>query len=176
MRFSPHRIAAVLTILACAPSGSPQGTAVSPSPARPDSLPQESIRPAHPDTAAAGRKREVGEVARAIRGRGRLPAESVYKDIRVLKGVSAGTLLAIMDVGYGRSLGVGCSHCHVAGEWDREDSTRKQVAREMSLMVRRINTELLAKIEHLRSDTARVNCTTCHRGSIKPALDFTDTP
>jgi hypothetical protein len=174
MRFSPHLVALV-AMLGCTAAGSPHATAT-PHAAKADSLPQETILPAHPDTAAESRKRDVAEVARTIRGRGRLPAESVYKDIRVLKGLSAGTLLAVMDVGYGRSLGVGCSHCHVSGEWEREDSTRKQVAREMSLMVRRINTELLAKIEHLRSDTARVNCTTCHRGSIKPALDFTDAP
>lgn len=129
-----------------------------------------------PDTAAPARTRSLVEARHAIRGREGEPAESVYREIRVLNGVSADRLLRIMDVGYGRSLGVGCGHCHVEGEWEREDSSRKEVAREMIRMVRHLNTDHLAKIEGLRSDTARVNCTTCHRGTTKPALNLDEPP
>lgn len=129
-----------------------------------------------PDTAAPARARAVAEALEAIRGREEEPAGSVYQEIHVLNGVPAGRLLRIMDHGYSRSLGVGCGHCHVEGDWEREDSTRKEVAREMIRMVRHINTEHLAKIEGLRSDTAIVNCTTCHRGTTKPALDLDEPP
>lgn len=129
-----------------------------------------------PDTAAPARSRAVAQALEAIRGREEEPAESVYQEIHVLNGVPAGRLLRIMDHGYSRSLGVGCGHCHVEGQWEREDSTRKEVAREMIRMVRHINTEHLAKIEGLRSDTAIVNCTTCHRGTTKPALDLDEPP
>jgi len=37
-------------------------------------------------------------------------------------------------------------------------------------MVDTINTRLLANIEGLKSERAMVNCTTCHRGRVKPAL------
>jgi hypothetical protein len=30
----------------------------------------------------------------------------------------------------------------------------------------------LANIKHLKSERPVVNCTTCHRGAIKPALDM----
>jgi len=129
-----------------------------------------------PDTAAGARARQVAEARQAIRGREEEPAESVYREIRVLNGVPVGRLLRIMDVGYGRSLGVGCAHCHVEGEWEREDSSRKEVAREMIRLVRHLNTEHLAEIKGLRSDTARVNCTTCHRGTTKPALSLDEPP
>jgi hypothetical protein len=125
-----------------------------------------------PDTSAATRAAQLDQARREIQGREREPAESVYRDIRVLKGVPAGRLLAIMDIGYSRSLGVSCTHCHVLGHWEREDSTRKQVARQMSAMAKAINTELLKKVDSLRSEHPAINCTTCHRGSIKPALDL----
>ena len=98
----------------------------------------------------------------------------MYREIRALSGVPSDRLLRIMDVGYARSLGVGCSHRHVVGHWESEDSP--EVAREMIRMVRHLNTDHLAMIEGLRSDTARVNCTTCHRGTTKPALDLDEPP
>ena len=35
-----------------------------------------------------------------------------------------------------------------------------------------INSELLPKIKNLKSDHPGVNCTTCHRGAVKPALNL----
>jgi hypothetical protein len=129
-----------------------------------------------PDTAAATRAAQLARAREEIRGREGLPAESVYQDIRVLKALTAGRLLAVMDIGYSRSLGVSCTHCHVEDHWEREDSTRKQVARQMSAMVKVINTELLKKVDSLRSEHPVVNCTTCHRGNKKPALDLRPEP
>ena len=129
-----------------------------------------------PDTAAATRASQLARARQEIKGRESQPSESVYRDIRILKGVPAGRLLAIMDIGYSRSLGVNCSHCHVADHWEREDSTRKQVARQMSAMAKVINTELLKKVDSLRSEHPVINCTTCHRGNIKPALDLVPEP
>jgi Photosynthetic reaction centre cytochrome C subunit len=95
----------------------------------------------------------------------------VFKDIQTLKGVPAGRLLAIMDVGYGGSLGVRCSHCHVTGHWESMEKPQKTIAREMTLMTRQIR-EQLQNIKGLKSESPTVNCTTCHRGKIKPALDL----
>jgi hypothetical protein len=39
-------------------------------------------------------------------------------------------------------------------------------------MVARINGELLKGIPNLKGPNAVVNCTTCHRGQVKPALDM----
>ena len=39
-------------------------------------------------------------------------------------------------------------------------------------MTATINNELLPKIQNLKSEKPTVNCTTCHRGSTKPALNL----
>jgi hypothetical protein len=77
-----------------------------------------------------------------------------------------------MNQGFGRSLGVGCRHCHSPGEWEREDKPQKQIARDMMAMTRTITDEMLPKIPHLKSEHPTVNCTTCHRGQVKPALNL----
>ena len=89
-----------------------------------------------------------------------------------MKGVPAGNLLKIMELGYSRSLGVDCTHCHTPDQWEKEDKAQKQIARDMSNMSKTINTELLKNIKNLRSPNPVVNCTTCHRGDIKPALNL----
>ncbi len=127
-----------------------------------------------PDTAKATREAQYARALDEIKGKEKLPAESVYREIRMLKGVPAGRLLAIMNMGFSRSLGVNCTFCHVEDAWEREDSTRKQTARDMSAMVRVINDTVLPGIEGLKEKKDRpvVNCTTCHRGQPKPAISL----
>jgi hypothetical protein len=100
------------------------------------------------------------------------PAEEVFKNIQWLKGIPAGRVLAIMEIAYSKSLGVDCTHCHVVDQWEKDDKPTKQVTREMAMMVRTINNEHLKKIKNLKSENAVINCTTCHRGQIKPALNL----
>ena len=114
----------------------------------------------------------IADLERAIAGKEELPATEVFKNITQYKGVTAGRLLRIMELGFSRSLGVTCTHCHVPDKWELEDKTTKQTAREMSRMVSEINGELLKKIPNLRSTNPSVNCTTCHRGQTRPALDL----
>ncbi|HEU4828390.1 MAG TPA: c-type cytochrome [Gemmatimonadales bacterium] len=125
-----------------------------------------------PDSVAASRDRYARQVLASIAGRETLPADSVFRNIRVLKGVPAGRLVRMMDLGYGRSLGVSCDHCHDTDEWDSDEKRPKEIARQMMGMVRTINGELLPKIANLESERPTVNCTTCHRGDTKPALDL----
>ncbi|MGE5926658.1 MAG: c-type cytochrome [Gemmatimonadota bacterium] len=124
------------------------------------------------DSIAAGRTRLARAVLASIAGREHLPADSVFRNIEVLKGVPAGRLVRMMDMGYGRSLGVSCDHCHDTDEWESDAKRPKEVARQMMALVRTINGELLPKIEGLEGERPTVNCTTCHRGSVKPALDL----
>ena len=118
------------------------------------------------------RERYVAEVRKTIAGKEQMPAGEVFKNVKMNPQMSAARLLAVMNVGYGRSLGVSCTHCHVAGQWDSEARTQKQTARDMSAMVARINGELLKGIPNLKGPNAIVNGTTCHRGQVKPALDM----
>ena len=148
-------MAAIMTITSAAGAQAPGGPRVAPG-----------------DTNAARRDSLMNAVLATIAGRERMPAESVFRNIKVLQQVPAGRLLRMMNYGYARSLGVSCDHCHVVGEWEKEDRAQKQIARQMRAMVDSINRGLLAKIEGLESDNPVVNCTTCHRGMTKPALDF----
>src|SRR5678815_841638 len=56
---------------------------------------------------------KLAELTKQIAGKENLPAEQVFKNIQILKGIPAGRLLRIMELGYSRSLGVNCTHCHV---------------------------------------------------------------
>ena len=107
-----------------------------------------------------------------IKGKEDLPAEEVLENIQVMKGIPAGRVLPIMRMGFGKSLGVKCNHCHEFGEWASDVKPTKQVARDMWLMTGKINQELLANIANLQSEQPVVNCTTCHRGEAKPATSM----
>lgn len=128
--------------------------------------------PVLPDTAVASRDSLMRDVLRKIAGRESAPAESVFKNIKVLKGMPAGRVPRVMNQGFGKSLGVGCAHCHVVGEWEKDDRPEKQIAREMWTMMTTLNAETLPKIANLRGKPAAANCTTCHRGAARPALSM----
>lgn len=143
------------------PPAPPPGAPGSPPPPRP---PRDPVR------MAAMRDSVMNELLEKIKGHENAPAESVFKDIRVLKGIPAGRFLRIMNMGFGGSLGVGCNFCHVPGKWESEEKKHKQIARDMWKMVHTINGDLLAKIDGLDEENRVVNCTTCHRGDTTPAL------
>jgi len=88
------------------------------------------------------------------------PAEEVYKNIQVLKGVPAPRVGPVMNM-LDRWLGVTCDHCHVGEEYDKEDKPAKQTARKMFLMVRKIGQDNFGA-------NNPVTCWTCHRGQVKP--------
>jgi len=163
-----RKIALVLTIATAAFYG-----IVSPNGSRPFVAAQTTVTPT--PTPAAAEFNQADAVARLreqIKGKEKEPAEKVFKNIQTLKGVPAERLLAIMQMGYARSLGVTCTHCHTPEKWEAEDKNTKQIARDMSVMVKTINGELLKNIKNLKSETPTVNCTTCHRGQTKPALNL----
>lgn len=109
-----------------------------------------------------------------IKGREQEPAGKVFKNVNtpLLKDAPAARLLAVMEFGYARSLGVTCTHCHVSEKWDSEQKLQKQIARDMQAMVLEISGKLLKNIKNLKSATPTVNCTTCHRGEVTPALSL----
>ncbi len=118
----------------------------------------------------------LADLRKSIAGKEDQPAVDVFMNITEYKGVTAERLLRIMEFGFTRSLGVNCTHCHVAGQWDSDDKGAKETARAMSRMVIAINNEYLKKIPTLNSANPSVNCTTCHRGQKRPALELPATP
>ena len=129
----------------------------------------DSARRVRDSVTAARRDSGAAMVLRSIAGRENQPAESVFKNIKILKGVPAGRLVNIMNNGFGRSLGVSCGFCHVPGKWDLDDKGEKNTARLMFAMVQTINRDYISKVP---VDSGRpapaVNCMTCHRGMPRP--------
>jgi len=100
------------------------------------------------------------------------PAEQVYKNIQILKGLPANQLVALMK-SFTRALGVRCEHCHVTapgsdipgfGAFSKDDLEAKQTARKMLGMAGSIQRDFF-------DGKQGPTCWTCHRGSTKPELE-----
>ena len=91
-------------------------------------------------------------------------AEQKYKNIQVLKGIPAESLMKVMFA-FKESLGVDCSYCHIPDQFDKDAKATKQTARQMIMMMRDAN----QRVSKAVGDAGRVTCFTCHRGQQKPA-------
>ena len=107
-------------------------------------------------------------VLASIAGKENMPAESVFKNIQIFKGVPAGRVVNIMGRGFSPALGVSCGFCHVIGAYEKEDREEKQTARVMYAMVNSINKEYMVKLAEPGRNPPTVSCTTCHRGMTRP--------
>ncbi|MGH9748176.1 MAG: c-type cytochrome [Candidatus Acidiferrales bacterium] len=97
------------------------------------------------------------------------PAEQIYKNVQVLKGIPADQFVRTMK-GFTNALGVRCEFCHVTapgsdipgfGAFSKDDLETKRTARKMILMVGDIREKYFA-------DKEAPTCWTCHRGSKQP--------
>ena len=147
-------------VLACVVLGHAAAGAQPPAPAQPA---EESTQ--------AFNDRMVEQVRKKIAGKESKPASEVFENIQIewFKDVPAERLLAIMNRGYSRALGVKCTHCHMEDDFSSDDMREKQAAREMAVMHKAINDQL-AKMKHLEGtpEDRFINCTTCHRGKVDP--------
>src|SRR5205085_142221 len=93
------------------------------------------------------------------------PAEQVFQNIQVLKGVPADEFLGSMGF-IANALSVNCTYCHVGeggGGWDEyaKDTDKKVMARKMMVMMNTINKTYF-------NGTRRVTCVSCHNGNNRP--------
>ena len=93
------------------------------------------------------------------------PAEQVFKNVQVLKGIPADEFMSTMGF-FSASLGISCGDCHTAesgGDWTKyaDDSDRKRRTRAMIGMVNLMNKNFFGGQRVL-------TCYTCHRGSTTP--------
>jgi hypothetical protein len=125
------------------------------------------------DSLEADRMKYMNEVMASIKGKEKMRADSVFKNLKVIKGessISAEHLLWMMNWGWSAELGVSCSYCHVIGKWESDSLETKDIARGMWNMRVMINKEILPGITGMNYDTnPAVSCITCHRG--KPIPD-----
>jgi len=111
----------------------------------------------------------VAVVMKQIAGHENEPAEQVFKNIQVLKGITAAQLVHKMDKDFGEALSWNCTNCHrlaPQGNFASDTSTDKKRARFMIGMMNDINTNQLPKL--YPKDTPQVTCATCHRGYNEP--------
>lgn len=121
------------------------------------------------DSLSQDRLKHVNEVSEMIKGRENENAELVYKNLKYIGGFKAGLLPLIMNK-WSIALGVSCGHCHENGSWDSETKPEKEIARKMAGLSPVI-LDYLKTIKELKNPNPIVNCATCHRGQLKPALD-----
>jgi hypothetical protein len=111
----------------------------------------------------------VAQIMSQIAGRENQPAEEVFKNIQVLKGLTAAELVHKMDKEYATPLSWNCTNCHRLanqGNWASDTATDKKRARFMQQMTNDINLVTLPKL--YPKDTPKVTCATCHRGYNEP--------
>jgi hypothetical protein len=84
------------------------------------------------------------------------PAEQVYRNVQVFKGLPASQLYPAMNFISG-ALGVACAHCHVPNQFEKDDKAAKQTARRMIEMTQTLNRGSFGEAQ-------AVTCYTCHRG------------
>ncbi|HRI85303.1 MAG TPA: c-type cytochrome [Ignavibacteria bacterium] len=125
------------------------------------------------DSLEAEKENFVNIVKETIKGKEGVSSDSVFRDIQMLKGVPAENLLNIMNYGFSKALGVGCDHCHNTTDWASNEKNAKQISREMMKMSGQIR-DMISNIKEIESEKATINCTTCHRGEIVPALKMKD--
>ena len=124
-----------------------------------------------PPPYAAENEKYLTALQASIKGKEDLPAKEVFKNVKTLTDVPATRLLRTMQA-FSRSLGVSCTHCHVADQWDSEDKEEKQVTRDMMAMTRAINDDYIKKIKALEKDKPNVGCMLCHRGKAHAGEDL----
>ena len=113
---------------------------------------------------------QVAEMLEHIKGKEDMPAESVYKNIKIFKGMPAKRLPPMMVMNFSRSLGMRCGGCHVRGDFASDENKHKDVARAMWTMQQDINQKYLPDMK-LEDDAVAVSCWSCHRGSHEPEIN-----
>jgi len=122
------------------------------------------------DSFVSERDSLVQEILGDLGPKASMPAESVFRHLKVIKGRTAQQVLMLMNRGFGRALGTNCQHCHVLGHWGDEDKNTKQIARDMMAMEDTINSKLLPAIKNIKSDHPGVGCFDCHHGVARPGF------
>jgi hypothetical protein len=141
---------------------------------------QAQTQPPTPTPAVAAtvqfdQKAALAKLREQIKGHEKEPSEKVFKNIKTFAGIPAERLLNLMDLGMTHALGRDCTLCHVPDKWESDENPNKQITRDMNAMMGTINKDLLKKIPNLPQN-AFVNCTTCHRGEVKPAINMPQPP
>jgi hypothetical protein len=151
--------------LAAAPVLSSQQEPAAPAPqATPAPMPSHEAEPK--PAAGANQPPRPNPLRKLIAGHENEPAETLFKNIQVLKGVPAGRFLETME-GFSHALGTNCKKCHDTENFASDDKEEKKSARGMVTMTRDINEKYIKTIPGMDSGSF-VSCNTCHHGQSNP--------
>jgi hypothetical protein len=94
-------------------------------------------------------------------------AEEVFKNVQVLKGISAGEFMSTMGI-FSAALGMSCEDCHASNDsnwanYAADTSAKKLIARRMVTMMANLNKENFGGRQV-------VTCYSCHRGADHPKV------
>src|SRR5580692_7971303 len=112
--------------------------------------------PSQQDSLAADRAKYVQLVMEKIAGKENDPSDAVFKDVKLLK-MPAGRFLKVMEMGFSKSLGVSCGHCHNTNDFSSSEKPGKDIARQMFIMTGKINNDLLKNISNLENKNPVIN-------------------
>ena len=85
-----------------------------------------------------------------------------------LKVLAADAYIPFAMQMFGQALGVQCIYCHVEGDFASDANLKKDIARKMIGIVRQIDGSFPSSTGLFPAGYHEVDCTTCHRGSVKP--------
>jgi hypothetical protein len=109
----------------------------------------------------------LDEIRQRIAGHEDDPAETVFKNIELLRGKKASRLPGMMKALTGL-LGVDCGYCHIPGHWESDDKQAKATARKHFAMQAALN-------QNYFNNENKISCWTCHRGKPQAELVPSDT-
>lgn len=119
------------------------------------------------DSLERDRAKYTAIINEKIKGKEKMIVDSVFSNLKVLGGFPAENLVLAMN-SWSRALGVSCGHCHNTNNFAEDEKQKKEISRQMVEMGNMISQKL--KTINGLSDRPIVNCTTCHRGDLKPAF------
>ncbi|AFK04349.1 hypothetical protein Emtol_3220 [Emticicia oligotrophica DSM 17448] len=121
------------------------------------------------DTLMLDREKYITKLKDSLKGKESMVADSVFKNIKSLKGKSVEQVLSIMN-NWGHALGVTCKFCHDVNDWTSEKSRNHLRTREMIVMNDRLNRELLSQMKGFRQPVT-MGCISCHNEMKEPPHD-----
>ena len=92
-------------------------------------------------------------------------AKSAAKNLKVL---AANTDIRFVMQNFTQVLGIQCTYCHVEGDFASDANPKKETARKMIALIRQIDPYFPSSVGVYPAGYHEVDCSTCHRGSIKP--------
>lgn len=134
-----------------------------------DNSPKLETQTVAKDTLMLDREKYISFLKDSLKGKETVLADSVFKNIKSLKGKSTEQLLSIMN-NWGHALGVTCKFCHEVNNWASEKSRNHLRTREMIVMNDRLNRELLSNMKGFRQPVT-MGCISCHNEMKEPPHD-----